>query len=163
MGLCVVRRGYVAGVRERIEQIFGGLRPVSLESLDERASLQRRVDNKYLVPLDRLTRVTDALRGDHEILEIDGERVFDYESTYFDTPSFDSFHDHVRDHRPRYKLRTRFYVTSGSCIFEVKVKRDDGETVKQHIDYDPGDRRNIQLPARELLSQTLELLSGAAQ
>lgn len=139
--------------------MFGDFPPVSLEDLDERASLQRRVDNKYLVPLDRLARVSAALRGDHEVLEIDAERVFEYESTYFDTPALDCFHDHVGDRRPRYKLRTRFYVTTGSCIFEVKVKRDDDETVKRHIDYNPGDRREIKPPASELFSQTLETCS----
>lgn len=140
----------------RIREIFGGFQPVSLETLDERASLQRRVDNKYLVPLDRLARVAEALRGDYEILEIDGERVFEYESTYFDTPALDCFHDHVRDRRPRYKLRTRFYVTTRGCIFEVKVKRDDDETVKRHIDYKANDRRELKPSARKLFSQTLE-------
>lgn len=139
-----------------IAQIFADFRPVSLESLDERASLQRRVDNKYLVPVERLAQVAEALRGDHEILEIEGERVFEYESTYFDTPALDCFHDHVGDRRPRYKLRTRFYVTTGSCIFEVKVKREDDETVKRHIDYDPEERRSIDPQARELLARTLE-------
>lgn len=139
--------------------MFDGFAPVSLETLDERAALQRRVDNKYLVPLDRLARVSAALRGDHESLEIDGQRVFEYESTYFDTPALDCFHDHVDDRRPRYKLRTRFYVSSGSCVFEVKVKRDDDETVKRHIDYAPGDRREIKPQARELFSETLEACS----
>jgi hypothetical protein len=152
----VVQRGYVTEMSDRIAEIFGGFQPVSLEALDERASLQRRVDNKYLVPLDRLAQLSDALRGDYEILEIDGERVFDYESTYFDTPALDCFHDHIGNRRPRYKLRTRFYVTTRSCIFEVKVKRDDGETVKRHIDYESDDRREIKASARELFSETLE-------
>lgn len=139
-----------------IAERFGGFQPVSLETLDERASLQRRVDNKYLIPLERLARVADALRGEYEILEIDGDRVFEYESTYFDTPALDCFHDHVNDHRPRYKLRTRFYVTTRSCIFEIKVKRDDDETVKRHIDYEPDDRRELKPSARELISATLK-------
>lgn len=140
----------------QVAELFGGFQPVSLEALDERASLQRRIDNKYLVPLDCLARLCAALRDDHEILEIDGERVFEYESTYFDTPALDCFHDHVTGHRPRYKLRTRFYVSTGSCIFEVKVKRDDDETVKRHVDYEPADRREIKASARRLFSQTLE-------
>lgn len=139
----------------RIAEIFGGFQPVSLQALDERASLQRRVDNKYRVPVERLAQVSDALCGDYEILEIDGERVFQYESTYFDTPALDCFHDHVNDHRPRYKLRTRFYVTTRSCIFEVKVKRDDDETVKRHIEYEPDDRGKLKPTARELISDTL--------
>jgi hypothetical protein len=154
--LWLVRRGYVTEVLDRIDEIFGGFQPVSLDALDERASLQRRVDIKYLVPLDRLAQVSDALRGDYEILEIDGQRVFEYESTYFDTSALDSFHDHIASRRPRYKLRTRYYVTNESCMFEVKVKRDDDETVKRHIDYEPDDRRKIKPSARELFSETFE-------
>jgi hypothetical protein len=91
----------------------------------------------------------------HEVLEIDGERVFEYESTYFDTPSLRCFRDHVRDRKPRYKARTRCYVTTGDCFFEVKVKREDGETTKRHVDYDPDERRALVTSARDLLDRVL--------
>jgi hypothetical protein len=135
--------------------MFRELSPVSLEELNERAALQRRIDNKYLVPVDDLAPLVQALRDGHDVLEIDGERVFKYESTYFDTPSLKCFHDHIRDRRPRYKVRTRWYVTTGACFFEVKVKREDDETVKRHVEYDPDDRRTIQPRARELLAEML--------
>jgi hypothetical protein len=140
----------------RVEALVSRLRPASLESIDERASLQRREDNKYLVPLDRLETLMGALRDDHDVLEIDGRRIFEYESTYFDTPELRCFRDHVHDRRPRYKARTRCYVTTGDCYFEVKVKQTEGETVKQSIDYDPDDRQIIHPAARELLWETLE-------
>ena len=89
-----------------------------------------------MVDLGQLERLFDGLRADHEALEIDGKREFDYRSTYFDTPELTCFYDHVRDHKPRFKLRTRHYVTTRKCVFEVKLKLEDGETVKHSIDYD---------------------------
>lgn len=138
-----------------IEDLFADLRPVSLDDLNERAALQRRIDNKYVVPVDELAALVERLSDAHEVLEIDGRRVFEYESVYFDTPSLRCFHDHVRDVRPRFKVRTRCYVTTGDCFFEVKVKHEDGETSKRSIDYEPEQRDVIFPKATELLSDVL--------
>jgi VTC domain len=138
-----------------VEDLFSGLRPVSLDEVNERAALQRRTDNKYLVPLDDLAGLLEGCADEHDVLEIDGTRVFDYESTYFDTPSLRCFHDHIDDRTPRFKARTRCYVTTGECFFEVKVKRDDGETLKRNVEYDPEDRNTITPAARELLAEVL--------
>jgi hypothetical protein len=129
--------------------------PISLDELNERAALQRRSDNTYLVPVDALGGLLDQLAGTHQILEIDGERLFEYESTYFDTASLDSFRDHARERRPRFKARTRCYVATGDCFFEVKVKREDGETVKRNIEYDPERRTRLEATARELIRDVL--------
>jgi hypothetical protein len=135
--------------------LFSALSPVSLDALNERAALQRRTDNKYLVALEDLRPLIEELGGQHEVLEIDRERVFEYESTYFDTPSLRCFRDHIRDRRPRYKTRTRCYVTSGFCQFEVKVKRDSGETIKRSLDYDPDTRDTVDPAARGLIAEVL--------
>jgi hypothetical protein len=136
-------------------RLFSILPPVSLDAMNERAALQRRTDHKYLLPVDALARYVEELADDHEVLEIDGERVFEYESTYFDTPSLRCFRDHVRDRRPRYKLRTRCYVTTDECHFEVKVKRDDGDTVKRSVEYDPDERGRVEPGARDLIAAVL--------
>jgi hypothetical protein len=128
--------------------------PVSLAELDERAALQRRVDQKYLVDAGRLAQLLDALCPDHVVLEIDGGRTFDYRSTYFDTPELKCFFDHVRDVVPRYKLRTRRYVTTHACAFEVKIKQEDGETVKHSVDHG-ADEGEITPEARRLIDRAL--------
>ena len=140
---------------ENIRELFEALRPVSLDDMNERAALQRRTDNTYLVPLDALVSLVEDVGDEHEVLEIDGERLFDYESTYFDTPSLECFHDHIRDRTPRYKARTRCYVTTGDCFFEVKVKREDGETAKRNVEYDPDERGRIEPAASDLLDDVL--------
>jgi hypothetical protein len=61
----------------------------------------------------------------------------------------------VQDHKPRYKLRTRHYVTTHGCVFEVKVKREDGNTDKHSIDYDGNSEADVTEEARALIEQTL--------
>ncbi len=129
--------------------------PVSLKEMDERASLQRRVDHKYVVTLDRLDELLAELHSDHDALEIDGCRTFDYRSVYFDTPDLRCFTDHVRDVRPRFKVRTRHYVTTDGCVFEVKIKQEDGQMSKQSIDYEGESADRLTEAAHELADDAL--------
>jgi hypothetical protein len=108
--------------------------PISLEQLDERAALLRRVDNKYVVDREQLAQLIERLAGDHDVLEIDGRRVFGYDTVYYDTDDLRCFRDHNEDVRPRFKARRRCYVDTGDCVCEVKVKREDGETDKRQAD-----------------------------
>ena len=129
--------------------------PVSLEELDERAALLRRVDNKYALGRERFERLLARLRDDHQVLEIDGRRMFAYYSTYFDTPELRCFVDHVEDRQPRFKARTRLYQDTERCVFEVKLKREDGETDKRQVDYPIDDAERFTDGARECLAQAL--------
>jgi hypothetical protein len=117
------------------DHVLGRLDPVSLQELDDRAALLRRVDRKYVLALDALVAVLEALADDHEVLEIDGRRRFAYRTIYFDTADLRAFHDHVADRRPRFKLRTRCYLDQRSCQFEVKIKTADDETDKRQADH----------------------------
>lgn len=145
----------------RLGAALTALEPVPLDVLDERAALQRRIDNKYLVAWKRLELLLDALATDHEALEIDGRRAFAYESVYFDTPDLRAFHDHVADRRPRFKVRSRLYADQGACSFEVKAKRPGGEMVKESLPMDPADHGRITPAARRFLQEHLpELLAG---
>jgi hypothetical protein len=127
---------------------------VSLDELDERASLQRRVDNKYAIDADAFIELVRTLHSDHQVLEIDGRREFRYQSVYFDTPELRCFHDHIDDRRPRFKVRTRHYRDTGKCVFEVKIKRGDGETDKRQIDHDSA-ADELDNDARECLRAAL--------
>jgi hypothetical protein len=85
------------------------LAPTSLDALDARAALRRRVDTKYVVARGSLAAMIDRVAERYEVLEIDGLRAFSYESVYFDTPGLLSFHEHVEGVRPRFKSRSRVY------------------------------------------------------
>jgi hypothetical protein len=144
-------------VRRVVEpaDLFDRFEPIDLETLDAKAALQKRVDNKYLVPADALDSLLERLRPDYRALEIDGRREALYESVYFDTGSLRCFDDHIKGRIPRAKVRTRLYVESGVCVFEAKVKLEDDETVKESLDYDAAHRDRITPEAREFLEQQL--------
>jgi hypothetical protein len=136
-------------------ELVAGFDPISLEELDERAALLRRVDNKYAVEQERFAKLLERLRDDHQVLEIDGRRVFAYCSTYFDTPELRCFVDHVEDRQPRFKARTRLYRDTDRCVFEVKLKREDGETDKRQTGYAVDDAERFTDDARECLLEAL--------
>jgi hypothetical protein len=145
-----------ARIDPQVADVLWRFEAVSLEALDDRASLMRRVDHKYAITPEAFVKLAERLAGDHQVLEIDGSRAFSYISTYFDTPDLRCFVDHVEDRMPRFKARSRLYADSGKCVFEVKLKRDGGETDKRQIDYSPDDRRRLTDDAVQCLRDSLE-------
>lgn len=144
----------IAGDKCEITQALGPFSSVSLSKLDERASLMRRVDNKYAVPHEALLELLKRLSGDHDVLDMDGRREFACQTVYFESPKLRCFWDHVDGRFPRFKARTRLYEDTGACVFEVKLKGGDGETDKRQVDH-PAERAN------ELTDSARECLDGA--
>jgi hypothetical protein len=135
--------------------VVGDLRAISLDDLEARAALLKRVDRKYVVERGVFAAFLERLAADHDVLEIDGRRVFAYDSVYFDTPDLRCFRDHVADRRPRFKARTRLYRDSGLCHFEVKLKLASDETDKRKVDH-PADRAGeLTDDAERVLAETL--------
>jgi VTC domain len=112
-------------VRERLLELLDGFEPVSLQALDERAALLRRVDAKYAVPWEAFLELADRLRGSHQVLEIDGRRSFAYSTTYFDTPELLCFVEHVEQHLPRFKVRSRLYEDNHQCGRPPRLRASD--------------------------------------
>jgi len=106
---------------------------VSLGELNSRAALLDRMENKYLIRSDRFGSVLDELADAFQVLEINDRAVFTYETVYFDTADLRSYHEHLQGKRRRFKIRTRRYVESGLCFFEVKLKGARGRTVKKRL------------------------------
>jgi hypothetical protein len=98
--------------------------PITLEATIEQASLQRRVDTKYLTDDVTVRNLLIELADSFRVLEIEGRRTFRYRSEYLDSPGRDA-----------YKCRVRNYVDSGECHVEVKLKGSRGETVKYRAPY----------------------------
>ena len=109
---------------------WSGLRPVTLAQLDIRAPLLRRQDRKYLLPACELPSLARALGDSHEVLQIDGERTFRYDSAYVDSADLVLYRDHVQGRRLRWKARTRRYGGGPLCFQEIKLKEARGATVK---------------------------------
>lgn len=108
---------------------------VSLDELQKVASLQTRVDRKYLVPESAARLLVAFLREDVAVLRIDGEQLFRYESLYFDTPDLLSYTLAARRRPRRFKVRIRTYENPGLCMLEVKCKNGRSATVKHRTDH----------------------------
>lgn len=138
-----------------LENHIGQLPAISLEELNALASLQTRVDRKYLVPARQLVGLLSTFDEQMQVLETDGVRAFDYDSVYFDTPTLDSYHLAAFGRRRRYKIRTRSYLNSGVSFLEVKTEGSRSATVKERIPYDLADRAVITADGASYIAETL--------
>jgi hypothetical protein len=125
----------IANTDSWLERVFD---PISLDSLNAKAQMLDRLDNKYVVGVAVLRRAAAELEKYFDILEIDGRRTFTYETCYFDDVDWQSYFNHHQGRRRRAKIRIRKYVEAGLCFVEVKLKDKRGATVKKRLPYDPG-------------------------
>jgi hypothetical protein len=128
--------------------------PVSLAEIEALAALQVRRDRKYLVPPERIATLIACAAAFEQprVLEIGGERLFRYESLYFDTPALASYFDAAHRRPRRRKVRTRSYVDSDTCMLEVKARDNRGRTVKHRLPYEMCHRRELTETGRALMS-----------
>lgn len=140
---------------QAVAQTAAATPAVSLTEVNSEAALQTRVDNKYLLNPAQFTELMRRMGHVLSVLEIDDRRVFSYESVYFDTPDLAHFREHRQGRRQRYKVRTRTYVDSGSCMFEVKVKGSRGSTVKRRIPHPVPQRATLSTQSRHFLDEQL--------
>ena len=146
---------HLAPSSRAVLDLVTGLPSIDLETLQDRASLQERVDTKFIVDPATLRRVVTALKPDLQVLEINGERQFDYDSVYFDSPNWRTYRDHVQGRRRRFKARTRHYVGSDLCMFEVKVEGMHGQTIKHRMSHPVEDSDRLTTDARAHLDELL--------
>ena len=105
---------------------------ISLEEMD-RVALMNRTDTKYIIHIDQLTYVLEAIRSHYKVLEAEKSRISTYRSLYFDTITKKFYHDHHNGKINRNKIRIRKYVDSNHCFLEIKQKDAKGKTNKSRI------------------------------
>lgn len=137
-----------------------GRRSLCLEQVLSVAGLTTRVDRKYLVPIVTLPSLLDNLPEELAALEVDGRRMFTYESVYFDTDDFALYRQHVQGRRRRYKVRSRSYCDSGDAMFEVKLKGRRGETVKERRHHEYEHRQEMTPDARAFVESVVSAAYG---
>ncbi len=98
-----------------------------------KVALTKRMDTKYILNSRQLLELLDQMKANYSILEIDHNRVFQYYTTYFDTPNFQFYLDHHNRRIVRMKVRMREYVDSGLKYYEIKNKLPGQETDKQRL------------------------------
>ncbi len=103
---------------------------ISLKALDS-FKLMNRVDTKYIFNRSQLVEILTKIKHDYKVLEINNQRLFNYESLYFDTPAYNFYFDHHNCRPNRTKVRFRKYVDTGDVFFEIK-KRIKGERTDKY-------------------------------
>jgi len=118
---------------KQIEENLETFNSISLSEILNIGLLNRK-DTKYVLGLHKLVPMLNLLKSYYSVLAIDGLRLFNYESLYFDTPSNKLYHEHQRGKLNRYKIRYRRYVDTDTCFFEIKFKTNSGRTIKSRIE-----------------------------
>ncbi|MFY9151640.1 MAG: polyphosphate polymerase domain-containing protein [Prolixibacteraceae bacterium] len=105
---------------------------LSLSDLDQ-VKLMNRTDHKFCLHRSVLPSILEDLRSEYSILEINGETVFEYLNTYFDTFDNQMFLNHQNGKGFRFKIRIRQYVQTKDYFLEIKNKTNKGRTIKKRI------------------------------
>ncbi len=116
----------------KIEQVLRTFSPITLKGLDE-VRMLNRIDTKYVFHIDQFAEILEEMKEDYYALEIDGGRMFRYESLYFDTDDYLLYKFHHNGKLNRLKVRYRRYSDSGLVYFEVKYKVKGNRTDKKRL------------------------------
>jgi hypothetical protein len=136
----------------RIAQSLSSFGTISLEGLNSKAAMLERLDNKYIVPADRLLPAFQRFGDLFDVLEINGKRAFTYATEYFDDDEAQAYHDHHQGRRKRCKVRIRNYVDAGFSYLEVKLKDIRDATVKKRL--------KLAQPSRGLCEESLAFIDA---
>ena len=116
----------------QIKKALLNFNKVNLPDLDN-VTLMNRTDKKFCLHFSALPGIFEALHPHYSVLEINGETIFDYDNTYFDTVNNQMYLDHQNEKGNRYKIRLRQYVQTQVNFLEIKNKTNKGRTIKQRV------------------------------
>jgi len=116
----------------QIKEIINQFGKVSLADLD-RVELMNRMDLKFCFHIDLVPAIFEALKNHYSALEIDGESLFNYHNTYYDTADNQMYLCHHNGKLNRFKIRVRKYNQTGVSYLEIKFKNNKGRTIKDRI------------------------------
>jgi len=115
-----------------IQNTIQSFNRVALADLDQ-VKLMDRIDHKFCLHKSIIPSILESLKTDYFVLEIQGETIFLYDNTYFDTHDDRMYLSHHNGSGKRYKIRVRQYVQSKDNFLEVKFKNNKGWTKKERI------------------------------
>jgi hypothetical protein len=141
-----------------IDELIAPFKPVSLEAMDG-VKLLNRVDRKFVFNTAKLPCILEQLYSSYFILEVAQVRLQRYETLYFDTPGHLLYLNHHNRHLNRFKVRSRNYVDSGLCYFEIKFKNNKGRTFKARNRH-KGPPEEISGKQEQLLTSCTKLTPG---
>jgi hypothetical protein len=103
---------------------------ISVEDLSAQAELLRRFDTKFIVPVEVLPQIYTSLPCTTKVLTVDNSHSTSYATHYYDSSDLHTYHDHLKQRRKRFKIRTRFYNEALNGNLEIKIKMPRGQTQK---------------------------------
>ena len=114
--------------------VVSSMSPITLGEMDA-VRLMNRIDTKFLTDEQTLLRILDdAAAEGYRICSIEGERVTEYNSLYYDTDELFMYTAHHNGRKTRQKVRCRTYAISGATFLEIKRKNNHGRTGKKRIE-----------------------------
>jgi hypothetical protein len=132
--------------------------PTTLAQLDAVALLDR-IDTKFLLTTSQLMQILPGLAHGYRVLDVQGRRLHQYRTLYFDTPDLHLYRMHDMTRAVRHKVRSRAYVDSGLAFFEIKSKTATHRTIKHRL---PTPALATELTPEALAFVTAHLGPGAA-
>ena len=112
-----------------VQRTLSELPTASLSLLQDRALL-KRVDTKFALRAEQLETLLNSLDGRYGVVRVGTASLDRYETTYFDTQALTFLNQHLRERRPRYKVRIRHYRGRELSYLEVKQKTSADTTRK---------------------------------
>jgi len=116
------------------------LEPISLDEMSG-IKLMNRTDTKFVTSKAKLAAMLELAQGKYFAQQIDGNRIANYRTVYWDTPWHRFFLEHHNGRAPRQKIRVRTYLDSDLTFLEVKTKNNHGRTKKKRITVPDHDRQ----------------------
>jgi len=141
----------------RTDAILSGIAPITLAEVGQ-AELLDRFDSKFLLPLTEIPSLIEWIGPGYRVLEVAGTRASRYSNLYLDTPGRDFYLAHHAGVTPRFKVRIREYVETGTRFLEVKRREASGRTVKVRMPTELGGAGAVVGDGTAVVSALEELL-----
>ena len=119
-------------IYENIKEALYTATSYSLYDIDPNESMTRN-DYKFIVPYNLLEIILHEFTQHYDVLDIENNRLFEYNNVYFDTADFTFYYDQYRGRPTRTKVRLREYKDTNTRFLEVKKKIKRGKTSKIRI------------------------------
>lgn len=133
MYICIVNKKFGMEINERIDELLGQLEPITLEQMSS-IRLMNRTDTKFVTSKENLVRLLEMVQGEYYAQCIEGNKIANYLTTYWDTDGHHFYLEHHNGRAPRQKVRVRTYLDSDVTFLEVKTKNNHGRTKKKRIE-----------------------------
>ena len=80
---------------DTLDKLTSTFEPADMTLLANR-SLQKRIDQKYILPIHKLSPLLEVLQHEFMIVPTSNHNVAEYQTQYFDTPEYEFFTSHLR-------------------------------------------------------------------